>query len=64
MQCQLECDERWEEVTYFIYAMTIFILREILSMYFCLGLICLLREWPIEILKGVVLRLSFKQVGS
>ena len=30
MQSQLEGDERWEEVTYFTYAMTIFILREII----------------------------------
>ena len=33
-------------------------------MYFCLGLICLFREWPVVILKGVISRLSVKQVGS
>ena len=30
VQSQLASDERWEEVAYFTYAMTIFILREII----------------------------------
>ena len=33
-------------------------------MYLCLGLICLFQEWPVVILKGVISRLSIKQVGS
>ena len=56
MQSQLEGDERWEEVTYFTYAMTIFILRELIIKKICLGLISLVREWPVVILKSVVLR--------
>ena len=42
----------------------IHIKRNNYMMYFCLGLICLFREWPVVILKGVILRLSVKQVGS
>ena len=61
MQSQLEGDERREEVTYFTYAMT---KRNNYMLYFCLGLIGLFREWPVLILKGVVLNLSVKQKGA
>ena len=40
MQSQLEGDERWEEVTYFTYAMTIFILREIIIRFELVQLVC------------------------